>query len=432
MQQESESAVPGIDAPLNKPLQTFTGYQKFVIAVLAFLQFTIILDFMIISPLGAILMPALKITPAQFGTVVSAYAFSAGVSGILAAGFADRFDRKRLLLFFYTGFLGGTLFCGLATNFEFLLIARMVTGIFGGVIGSVVMAVTTDLFPMEMRGRVMGFIQTAFSASQVMGIPAGIYFSNLWGWHAPFFLIVGVGAVVGVVIAFRLRPVREHLKVKNERNPVMHLLHTVINPQYTVAFALTALLSTGGFMLMPFGSAFTVNNLKISMHDLPLIYLTTGIVSIFMGPLIGRLADKHGKFPVFVIGSIISACMVIFYTHLGPTPLIGVMVVNMILFTGIFSRMIPAQALMSGVPSLSNRGAFMAVGSSCQQVSGGLAALLAGLLVVENADGSLGHFERIGWVVVGTSFLTVLMMYHIVQFLDKKARAGVPSGTTGP
>ncbi len=161
-------------------IKSFTPYQKFVVAMLAFLQFTIILDFMIISPLGAVLMPALKISPSQFGLVVSSYAFAAGASSMLAAGFADRFDRKKMLLFFYCGFLLGTLVCGLAPDYPLLVAARIVTGVFGGVIGSIVMAIMADLFAYEQRGRVMGFLQTAFGASQILGIPAGLYFSSLW------------------------------------------------------------------------------------------------------------------------------------------------------------------------------------------------------------------------------------------------------------
>ena len=140
------------------PAPPFSGYQKTVVAMLAFLQFAVILDFMLMSPLGALIMPDLKIGPAQFGLVVSAYAFSAGVSGLLTAGFADRYDRKKLLLFFYTGFVLGTLWCGLANSFHALLAARIVTGIFGGVIGSVVLAIATDLFEVALRGRVMGLI----------------------------------------------------------------------------------------------------------------------------------------------------------------------------------------------------------------------------------------------------------------------------------
>ena len=189
----------------------FSSYQKFVVAVLAFLQFTIVLDFMMLAPLGALVMPALKITPSQFGLVVSTYAFAAGLSGLLTAGFADRFDRKKLLLIFYCGFLVGTLLCGLAFTYPLLLLARMITGLFAGVVGSVSLAIVTDLFPLHMRGRVMGIIQTAFSVSSVLGIPLALVLSTHWGWNTPFFMIVGVSALVGGFIHTYLRPVNEHL-----------------------------------------------------------------------------------------------------------------------------------------------------------------------------------------------------------------------------
>src|SRR4029078_6963753 len=153
----------------------------------------------------------LRIPTRRFGLVVSAYAFAAGVSGLLAAGFADRFDRKRLLLFFYAGFMLGTLLCALATTYPLLLMARIVTGLFGGVIGSVVLAIATDLFPLQMRGRVMGFIQTAFAATEVLGLPAGLYFANHWDWHAPFFAIIAVAVPAGLVIALKMKPVAAHL-----------------------------------------------------------------------------------------------------------------------------------------------------------------------------------------------------------------------------
>src|ERR1700744_4548839 len=210
----------------------FSRYQKVVIGILGFLQFTVILDFMIISPLGAIVMPSLHISPQQFGLAVSSYAFSAGVSGFLAGGFADRFDRKRLLLFFYFGFMLGTLLCAVATTYPLLLLARVVTGLFGGVIGSVAMAITTDLFPLEVRGRVMGVISTAFAASQVLGLPAGLYLTSHWDWHAPFFAIIAIGVPAGVLIMFVMRPVVGHLALKQEHSPLKHLVNTIIEPRY--------------------------------------------------------------------------------------------------------------------------------------------------------------------------------------------------------
>src|ERR1700723_1724493 len=222
-----------MDKPVTSaPVQMkFSRYEKVVIGILGFLQFTVILDFMIISPLGAILIPSLQISPQQFGLAVSSYAFSAGVSGFLAAGFADRFDRKRLLLFFYFGFMLGTLLCALATTYPLLLLARIVTGLFGGVIGSVVFAITTDLFPLEMRGRVMGVISTAFAASQVLGLPAGLVFANHWDWNAPFFAILAVAIPAGLIIQIFMRPVVAHLALKQEHSALMHLIDTVAEPR---------------------------------------------------------------------------------------------------------------------------------------------------------------------------------------------------------
>src|SRR3569832_792418 len=247
----------------------FSRYQSILVALLALVQFTIIIDFMIMSPLGAIIMPALDISAAQFGVAVSAYAFSAGISGILAAGFADRFDRKRLLLFFHAGFTLGTALCAIAPNYHLLLLGRVVTGLFGGVIGSVVLAIITDLFPLHLRGRVMGFVQTAFAASQVLGIPAGLFLANHWNWHVCFIAIVGLSIVAIAIIAVAMEPVDAHLKLKQDRNPFHHLVATIAEPRYTLAFAVTTLLATGGYMLMPFSSAFTVNNIGIDIVRRP-------------------------------------------------------------------------------------------------------------------------------------------------------------------
>jgi len=402
-----------MDNPTPVPTSQFSGYQKLVVGMLAFLQFAVILDFMLMSPLGALIMPSLQITPAQFGSVVSAYAFAAGVSGLLTAGFADRFDRKKLLLFFYTGFIAGTLWCGLAQTFEYLLLARIVTGLFGGVIGSVVLAIATDLFAPQMRGRVMGFIQTAFAASQVLGIPFGIYLSNHWNWHVPFLALAVLGALGGLLIAWRMRPVDEHLKLSQERGAFGHLLHTLTERRHALSFISVLFLATGGFMLMPFSSAFTVGNLGISLHDLPIIYLVTGIATIFIGPLVGKAADSLGKLRVYFFGTAVMIVTVLVYTHLGPTTLFVVTLVNVVLFVGIFSRMIPFQALMSQVPAPTQRGSFNAINASISQLAGGLASLVAGHIVQQSADGRIHHYEVAGYVVVATSLLASVLLWRI-------------------
>jgi len=410
----------------------FTPYQTFVVAVLAFLQFTVVLDFMILSPLGAILLQELHITTKQFGAVVSAYAFSASAAGILAAGFADKFDRKRLLLFFYSGFVLGTFLCGIAPSYEFLFVARMVTGLFGGVIGSISFAIIADLFPFEARGRVMGFVMTAFSASQVLGIPLGLYLSTRWGWHAPFLMIVAVSGAVGLLIAIRLKPINEHLKAPSDRNALRHLLKTLTAPRYFWAFAATMLLAVGGFMLMPFGSAFSVHNMGIALDKLPIVYVATGVASFIAGPLIGRLSDGIGKYPMFCIGSGVGMALVIYYCGLGITPLGTVIALNIVLFIAITARMVSAQALSSAVPDPGDRGAFMSINSSLQQLAGGVASSAAGFIVVQTAQGPLAHYDQLGFVVAGAMSITVVLMFKVNRMVRAKLAAGKVAAVAAP
>jgi predicted MFS family arabinose efflux permease len=406
---------------MSSALLKFTPYQWLVVAILATLQFTIILDFMVLSPLGAQLLAELSITTAQFGLVVSAYAFSAGISGILAAGFADRFDRKTLLLFFYAGFIIGTLLCGLAPTYSLLLMARIVTGIFGGVIGSIAFAIITDLFPLEMRGRVMGFVQMAFAVSQIMGLPVGLYFANLFDWHAPFLLIVGISIPMFFLILLRLKPVTAHLALQKDQSAFSHLLATVSKPRYLQGFLGTILLSTGGFMLMPFGSTFSINNLGVTFDQLPMIYLITGICSMIAGPLIGRLSDAIGSIKIFTIGSILTIIIVVIYCNFGVTPLWIIILMSVLMFVGITSRMISSTALVSGVPAPADRGAFMGVNASISQISGGIASSIAGMIVYQAADGHLVNYPLLGYVVAGTMVVAIGLMYNIHRMVKGNA-----------
>jgi predicted MFS family arabinose efflux permease len=389
---------------VNQPLPPapFTAHQKAVVFLLALTQFTVILDFMIMSPLGDMLMKSLHLKPAHFGIAVSAYAFSAGISGILTAGFADRFDRKKLLLFFYTGFILGTVLCGLANSFPLLVAARIITGLFGGVIGSVAMAIITDLFTLQQRGRVMGFVQMGFGASQVLGVPIGLYIANALGWEATFFMVAVLALLVGVGISLRLQPITAHLALQKAESPLAHLAHTVANRSYRIGFAATALLSIGGFMMMPFGSAFAVNNLKITPEQLPLLFLTSGLSSLVVMPLVGRFSDRIDKFTLFVVATCWMMVMTLTYTHLSVTPLWEVLLFNVAFMVGIMSRMIPAGALTSALPDPRDRGAYMSINASLQQVAGGVAAAFAGWIVVQKTPSSpLEHYGTLGFVIVG-------------------------------
>ncbi len=407
-----------IDQQANAP---FTAYQKLVVFLLAITQFTVVLDFMVMSPMGDILMKAIDLKPSQFGIAVSAYAFSAGASGLLTAGFADRFDRKKLLLFFYSGFIIGTFFCSFANDYWTLVAARIVTGLFGGVIGSISMAIITDIFTLQQRGRVMGFVQMGFGASQVLGIPIGLYIANNWGWHSAFLWIAVMALIIVIIIAVKLIPITAHIGLQKHQSALKHLWSTFSQKEYRIGFLATALLSIGGYMMMPFGSAFAVNNLHVSHEQLPLLFMISGIASLIIMPIVGKLSDRYDKFKIFALASIWLMVVVLIYTNLGVTPFYVVVILNILMMAGILSRMTPSSALISAVPAMKDRGAFMSISSSLQQLAGGVAASLAGVIIVQQTKESpLEHYPTLGIIVVLLSVVAIFMLYRVSRMIKQR------------
>jgi predicted MFS family arabinose efflux permease len=396
----------------------FSSYEVFVILLLALTQFTVVLDFMVMSPLGDMLMKSMGLSTSQFGLCVSAYAFSAGISGLLTAGFADRFDRKSLLLFFYIGFIAGTLFCGLADTYPKLLLARIFTGIFGGVIGSISMAIVTDMFVIENRGRVIGYLQMGFGGSQVLGIPISLYIANHWGWQSPFLMIVALASLILFAIIIKLKPVNEHLLLKSERNAIEHLWHTLTLRKYRIGFLATAFLSLGGFMMMPWGSAFVINNLNVTSQQLPILYMVSGITALFIMPVIGKLSDRFDKFTIFTVASVLLSIVVIIYTNLGPVAFWVVLLMNLGFMVGIMSRMVPAVALSSALPEKQDRGAFMGINASLQQIAGGIAAAFGGMVVVQKDKFSpLEHYDTLGYIIVFLSIVSIFLIRRVSKLI---------------
>jgi predicted MFS family arabinose efflux permease len=408
-------------------VKKFTRYQVLVIILLALTQFTVVLDFMVMSPLGDMLIKSMSLTTSQFGFAVSGYAFSAGISGFLTAGFADRFDRKKLLLFFYVGFIAGTLFCGLAHTYPMLLAARIITGLFGGVIGSISLAIVADLFPLHQRGRAMGFMQMGFGASQVLGIPISLYIANHWGWQSPFLMIVGLAFIIWVMTMLKLQPVTQHLELKSEKTAIAHLWHTIKQRNYRIGFLLTALLSLGGFMMMPWGSAFAVNNLNVSYAQLPVLFMVSGIASLIIMPVIGKLSDKIAKVKIFTVAAIAMTVIVVIYTNLTPVPFAIVMLMNILMMAAIMSRIVPAMALVSALPKMQDRGAFMSINSSLQQIAGGIAAGVGGLIVVQETQTSpLRHYNTLGYVIVVIIIANIIQVFRVDKLIKAKQQSENP------
>lgn len=385
-----------------------TTKEKLILFVLAAVQFTHIVDFMIMMPLGPQLMRIFKINPQQFSLIVASYTFSAGIFGFLGAFVIDRFDRKTAFTFAYIGFTLGTLACGLAPTFHFLMAARILAGAFGGVLGALVLSIISDIVPLERRASAMGIVMTAFSAASVLGVPIGLALANKFTWNAPFLFLAGITTIITIVIIKVIPSLTGHLQSKATRpKPIEVITNVTTDKNALRALLMMSLLIFGQFSIIPFLSPYMVYNVGFQESQLPFIYFCGGIGTIFTLPLIGKLADKHGRLKIFTYAIFLSAVPVITITNLGQLPVYAALIITTIFMIFVGGRMVPATTMVTSTVNPKNRGSFMSFNSSIQQLSSGIASFSAGLIIVKNTDGSLSHYNWIGYFAVAASLLSL-------------------------
>jgi predicted MFS family arabinose efflux permease len=381
-----EAALPRLELGRERPL----------LAVLAGIQFTHIVDFMIIMPLGPQFMQLFGIGPRQFSLLVSAYTLSAGIVGLLAALFIDRFDRRHSLLALYVGFLVATLACGLAPGYGWLLLARAIAGAFGGVLGATVFAIVGDVVPESRRGAAMGTVMSAFSLAAVAGVPIGLLLANAFGWRAPFLFLTALNVVVLFFAARHVPRLRHQVHHAQGRSAVAQLLEVFARRNHVRAFALVATLTLGAFAVIPFISPYMVANVGLTLDELPLIYLAGGLMTLFTARLIGRLADRHGKRRVFMATALLSVVPMLLVTTLPAVPLGIAILVTTLFMVLVSGRFVPAMAMITASVEPRLRGSFLSVNASVQQFGSSAATLAAGLVIGRGADGALTHYGTVG------------------------------------
>lgn len=388
--------------------------EKLMLLTLAALQFTHIMDFMIMMPLGEQLMRLFHIGPKEFSIIVSAYTISAGISGFLAAFFIDKFDRKTVLLFMYLGFTIGTFACALAPNYEMLVFARIFTGIFGGTMGALSLAIVGDLIPVERRASAMGIIMSSFSLASIAGVPFGLFLANMYSWHAPFIFIGALGIILFFVAKINIPSVKDHLApdaVRTSPLIVITGLLTDRNQQTSLLFMI--LLILGQFAIIPFITPYMIHNVGFNPNQIPFIYLVGGSLTFFSAPLIGKLADKHGRKRIFTIAAVLSIIPLYLITNLPPIPVIVALLVSGMFFILISGRMIPAQALMTSIVKPENRGSFMSLNSSVQQLGAGIASYIAGNIVYTDALGKIQNYQYVGYIGIALTFVALSLSMKI-------------------
>lgn len=390
----------------SEELRRQTHRERLVLFLLAAVQFTTIVDFMIVMPLGPQLMRTLGIGPAKFGLIVSSYTFAAGAAGLIASSVVDRFARRSAFMVLYSGFLLGTLFCALARNYETLVAARIVTGAFGGILGGMALAIIADVFPESRRGRATGSLMTGFALASVAGVPLGLFIGTNYGWYMPF-IVLAFGGVPALALApWALPPMDAHLG-KRHAHPLRSLVETFSRPNHLKAFALIVTLMIGSFTVFPYLSAYLVGNVGMSEQQLPLVYIAGGGLTLFAAPVIGRLADRYGKLNIFWITAPLSALLLLVITHLPPAQIVVAIAVFGSLMVCNVGRMIPAMAIITSSVEPGRRGAFLSANSSVQHVASGFGAYLGGLIITQSADGRINHFGAVGWVAAGATLLSL-------------------------
>ena len=378
--------------------------ERLLLLLLAAVQFTHIMDFMILMPLGPQLMRELQIGPGHFSALVAAYTLSSGLVGLVAAPFIDRFDRRKVLLLAYAGFTGGTLACALSQNAATLLAARALSGAFGGLSTAMVMAIIGDVVPAERRAAGVGIVMTAFSVAAAVGIPFGLKLAQHWRWEAPFFMLAGIASVMWTIAFLRLPAVRGHLENGHARRAFVELLRDA-NAGRALLFMVAMVF--GHFAIIPLLSPYLVYNVGLPERDLFLVYFTGGVLTVFTAPLIGRLADRLGRFRVFAGLVGVASAVSLFITHSGRIPEWAVLVSGGAFFVFASGRFVPGQAIMTLAVPASRRGAFMSLSGCARDLAMGVMSGIGGWIVTRSPSGQMEHFGWLGWIAVGAGLVSI-------------------------
>ncbi len=384
-----------------------------LLVVLSSIQFTNLLDFVIMMPLGPQLMRVFSISPKEFGLVVSSYTFAAGIAGFVGAFLIDRFDRKTALLALYGGFTVGTFLCSVAPSYPFLLAARGVTGTFAGIMGATVFAVIGDAIPDSRRGAAMGMVMSSFSAATVFGVPIGLFLANHWGWHMPFYLLAALSLAVLIVGSRVLPPMKAHISSRREEGPLEAVKYILTHPNHLSAFVFIMAMMIAGFSVIPYLSPYLVQNVGLKETDLPYIYLCGGALTIFTSRFIGKLADRHGKVRVFTFIATLSMIPILLVTNLPVVSLPLALVVTTTFMVLMSGRMVPAMAIITASVEAKRRGSFMSIISSVQQLSAGVAAFGAGLILGKSESGLITRFDVVGVLAAITTVVCIVLIRRI-------------------
>ncbi len=388
--------------------------ERLLLFVLACIQFTHMMDFMIMLPLSDTLMESFNLNPLEFSWIVSSYTFGAGISSFFAAFFIDRLDRRKALLYVYVGFIIGNMACAVSDSYVLLMVARSVSGIFGGVMGALLMAIIGDAISADKRSTAMGYVIGAFSIASVFGVPFGLFIAQKFNWQAPFWFLTVISLFVFYGIYRFVPPISGHVEKARQNKSYQFIISIFKDKNKQRALIFSALLMLGQFTIIPYLARYMVRNVGFEKADLSWIYLIGGALTIFSSPFFGKMADRRGKLKIYSIFGLVNIIPILIITNLTPVPIWIALCVTGLFFVTSNARFVPAQALITSVVKPEERGAFMSVNSSVQSITNGIAPLIAGMLVTEAAiSKQMIGYEYAGYVAAGASILAVVIAQKI-------------------
>ena len=395
--------------------------ELWLLLTLAGIQFTHILDFMIMMPLGPQFTKIFSITDAQFGLLVSAYTFAAGASGLLAATYLDKFDRKKLLLTLYVLFGLATLACGLAPTYHSLMAARVLAGVFGGVLSALSQTVVADVIPFERRGRAMGIVMTSFSVATVAGVPIGLFLAAHFSWHAPFFGIAAMVGLLAIGASLTLPRLRDHLTVAGQSSAMGNIRRVLTDSNHLKAFAFSGLLMSAGFTVIPFITIYLQTNVGWRVDQVPYVYLCGGLVTLVTARWIGVLTDRKGKVVMFRLMALLVVVPMVLTTMAAGLPVWAVLIVSTSFFACMSGRMIPGMAIVTSAANPALRGTFMALNSAVQSAAMGLAAFTGGHIISRDANNLVQNYWMAAVVGATASLAAVFMAGQLKMYQSPPA-----------
>ena len=384
-----------------------------LLLALAGIQFTHIVDFMIMMPLGPQLTSLFNISLAEFGLLVSAYTVAAGVSGLFATTFVDRFDRKHLLLALYALFALTTVACGLAPTFTWLMLARIASGFFGGVLSTMSQTIIGDVVPFARRGRATGIVMTSFSVATVAGVPAGLMFANWWGWHFAFFAIGLMCIGVAALAWFSIPSLNAHVAHAKDKH-ILHAMGQVLRePNQRRALLLSGVMMFAAFNIIPYITLYLQTNHVMALDEIPWVYFCGGVVTLFSGRWVGSMTDRLGKRQTFQRAVLFSIVPMFAITLIEPAPLPAVLLVTTTLFFAMNARMIPGMALLTSAANPKFRGTFLSLNGAVQSFAMGTAAWIGGMLLQREPSGHVTHYWLCAVVASVASVLAVFLAKRV-------------------